>query len=93
MHDAVECNAIDRQIFDDRKRADAKRFDGDSVAVAKFSHVKLAHSARMIGPVSFSVDRKRASAANPFPAIRVERDRFPVCPNQIFIKDIKHFEK
>src|SRR5438876_9557807 len=81
LDDPVERIAIDYEIFDDRKRADAKRFDGDRLAVAKFSHVQLAHSARMIGPMSFAVDRKRAGAADPFPAIRVERNWFPTGTN------------
>jgi hypothetical protein len=47
----------------------------------------------MIGAVSFTVDRKRAGAANSFPAIRVERDGFLAGSEQIFIKNIEHFEK
>ena len=86
-------HAIDRQIFDDRKRADAKRFDRDGLAVAKFPHVKLAHRAWMIGTVSFTVNRKRAGAANPFSAIRVERDGFLASTEQIFVQNIEHLEK
>jgi hypothetical protein len=93
LHDSVERTAIDYQIFDDRERADAKRFDGNGFAVAKFPHVQLAHSSRMIRSVSFTVDRERAGTTNPFATIRVERDGFPAAPNQIFVQDIEHFEK
>src|SRR5262249_54019841 len=93
LHDAVERTAIDHQIFDDWKRADAKRFDYDHRAIAKLPHVKLAHRARMIWAVSFAVNCKGAGAGNPFTAIRVERDGFPPAPNQIFVQNIEHLEK
>ena len=85
--------AIDHQIFDKRERSYAKRLDCDRRAVAKLSHVKLTHRARMIGSVWLAVDRERASAANTFAAIRVERDWFLSAFHQSFIEDVEHFEK
>src|SRR5438046_9489466 len=47
----------------------------------------------MIGAVSFAVHCERAGAANPFPAIRVERHRFPAGSEQVFVQDVEHLEK
>ena len=47
----------------------------------------------MIGSVWFAVDRERASAANTFTAIRVERDRFLSAFDQRLIENVEHFEK
>src|SRR5437764_13674955 len=93
LYDAIQCAAIDYQIFHKRERSHAKRFDRDLRAVAKLSHVKFAHRARMIGSVWFAVDRERASAANTFAAIRIERDRFLSAFDQRLIENVEHFEK
>ena len=47
----------------------------------------------MIRPVSFAVHGERAGAANPFAAIRVERDWFLAGPQQILVEDVEHLEK
>src|SRR5882762_297695 len=75
LHNAIQLAAIDYQIFHKRERSYAKRLNCDRRAVAKLSHIKLAHSTWMIGSLWLTVDCKRASAANTFAAIRLERDR------------------
>src|SRR5262249_1608034 len=91
LHNAIQRPAIDYQIFHKRERSYAKRLDGDRRAVAKLSHVKLAHRARMIGTVWFAVNGERASAANTFAAIRVERDWFVSTSHQSLIENVQHF--
>src|SRR4029077_3425938 len=93
LHNSIQCTAIDYQIFHKRERSYAKWLDCDRRAVAKLSHVKLAHRARMIGSVWFAVDRERAGAANAFAAIGVERDRFLPASDQSLIENVEHFEK
>src|SRR6266545_1802736 len=93
LHNAVQRAAIDYQIFHQRERSYAKRLDCDLRAVAKLSHVKLANRARMIRSMCFTVNRERASAANTFAAIRVERDGFLTAPDQSLIENVEHFEK
>src|SRR6266545_2456006 len=93
LHNAVQRAAIDYQIFHQRERSYAKRLDCDLRAVAKLSHVKLAHRARMIGSMRFAINRERASAANTFAAIGVERDGFLSASNQGLIENVEHFEK
>src|SRR6266700_892407 len=93
LHDAVQRAAIDYQILYKLERSYSKRLDRDRRAVAKLSHVKLTHRARMIGAVWFAVNRKRASAANTFAAIRVERDRFLSAFDQCLIEHVEHLEK
>src|SRR5215203_4443383 len=93
LHNAVQGAAINHQIFHKRERSHAKRLNGDRLAIAKLSHIKLAYRARMIGSVWLTVDRERASAADTFAAIRLERDWFLSVFHQSFIEDVKHFEK
>src|SRR6266481_4190250 len=93
FHNSVEPASVDHEIFNDRESADAERLDCDRGAVAKFSHVKLAHSAGMIGTVSFAIDRERARAANAFAAIGVKGNRFLASIKQLFVEDVEHFEK
>src|SRR4029450_9016003 len=93
LHNAIQRAAIDYQVFHKRERSYAKRLACDCRAVAKLSHVKLAHRARMIGSVWFTVNRERASAANAFAAIGVERDCFIAAPDQSLIENVEHFEK
>src|SRR4029450_560011 len=93
LHDAIPRAAIDYEIFQERERSDSKRLDCDRRAVAKLSHVKFAHCARMIGSVWFAVDRERAGAANTFAAIGVERDWFLSASDQTLIENVEHFEK
>src|SRR6266487_48546 len=93
LHNAIQRPAINNQIFHKRERSYAKRLDCDRRAVAKLSHVKLAHRARMIGSMRFAINRERASAANTFAAIRVERDGFLSASNQSLIENVEHFEK
>src|SRR5205814_4347576 len=90
---AIHCAAFDYLFFPNRQRSYARRLARDLRAVAKLSHVKFAHRARMIGSVWFAVDRERASAANTFTAIRVERDRFLSAFDQGLIENVEHFEK
>src|SRR5947207_15829828 len=47
----------------------------------------------MIWAVSLTINRNRASAANPFPVIGVERDWFVTGSEQIFVENIEHLEK
>src|SRR5205814_1526854 len=89
----IQRAAIDYQIFQQRERSHSKRLDCDRRAVAKLSHVKFAHRARMIGSVRFAVDRERAGAANTFAAIRVERDWFRSACDQSLIENVEHLEK
>src|SRR5262245_44612189 len=93
LHDTIQRAAIDHQIFYKRECPYAKRLDCDCCAVAKLSHVKLADRARMVGSMRFAVYRQRASAANAFAAIRIERDWFFATPDQNLIKNVEHFEK
>src|SRR6266513_3284669 len=93
LHNTIQRPAIDYQIFQERERSDSKRLDRDRRAVAKLSHVKFAHRARMIGSVRFAVDRERAGAANTFAAIGVERDWFRSACDQSLIENVEHFEK
>src|SRR5258705_11949353 len=93
LHNAIQRAAIDHQIFHERERSYAKRLNYDRRAVAKLSHIKLAHSARMIGSMWFAVNRQRASAANTFAAIRVERDRFLSAFHQSLIENVEHLQK
>src|SRR4029077_11783202 len=93
LHNSIQCTAIDYQIFHKRERSYAERLDCDRSVVAKLSHIKLAHRARMIGSVRFAVDRERAGAANPFAAIGVERDWFLSASDQSLIENVEHFEK
>src|SRR5882724_13178684 len=58
LYDAVQGAAIDHQIFHKRERSYAKRLNCDRRAVAKLSHIKLAHRTRMIGSVWLTVDRE-----------------------------------
>src|SRR5207244_3202314 len=93
LHNTIQRPAIDYQIFQERERSHSKRLDCDRRAVAKLSHVKFAHRARMIGSVRFAVDRERAGAANTFAAIGVERDWFRSACDQSLIENVEHFEK
>ena len=93
LHNAIQRAAIDYQIFEERERSDSKRLDCDRRAVAKLSHVKFTHRARMIGSVWFAIDRERAGAANTFAAIGVERDWFLSASDQSLIENVEHFEK
>src|SRR5437899_8988443 len=93
FYNSVEPASMDHEIFDDRESADAEWLDCDRCAIAKFSHVKLAHSARMIGTLSFAIDRERARAANAFAAIGVKRDRLLAAIKQLFVENVEHFEK
>src|SRR5207237_8053948 len=87
----MQRDGIDYQIFQERERSDSKRLDCDRRAVAKLSHVKFAHRARMIGSVRFAVDRERAGAANTFAAIGVERDWFRSACDQCLIENVEPF--
>ena len=93
LHNAIQRAAIDYQIFHKRERSYAKRLDCDRSAVAKLSHVKFAHRARMIGSVCFAIDRERAGAANTLAAIGVECDWFLSASDQSLIENVEHFEK
>src|SRR5262245_3919992 len=93
LHNAIQRAAIHYQIFHKRERSDSKRLNCDRRAVAKLSHVKFAHRARMIGSLWFTVDRERAGAANAFAAIGVERDWFLSVSDQSLIENVEHFEK
>src|SRR5262249_8190164 len=93
LHDAVQRAAIDYQIFHKRERSYTKRLDRNRPAVAKLSHVKFAHRARMIGTVWLAVNRKRASAANTLAAIRVECDWLLSVFDQGLIENVEHFEE
>lgn len=93
LYDAVQGAAIDHQIFHKRERTYTKRLNCDRRAVAKLSHIKLAHRARMIGSVWLTIDRERASAADTFAAIRLKRDWFLSAFHQSFIENVEHFEK
>src|SRR4030095_15254975 len=93
LHKELQRAATAYQVFHKRERSYAKRLDCDRRAVAKLSHVKLAHRARMIRSVWFAVNRERAGAANAFAAIGVERDWFIAAPDQSLIENVEHFEK
>src|ERR1044071_4139720 len=58
LHNAVQGAAIDHQIFHKRERSYAKRLNCDRRAIAKFSHIELAHRSRMIWSVWLPVDRE-----------------------------------
>src|SRR4030095_7769182 len=93
FHNAIQRAAINYQIFSERGLCDSQPLDCDRRAVTKLSHVKFAHSARMIGSVWFAVDRERAGAANTFAAIGVERDWFLSASDQTLIENVELFEK
>src|SRR5438552_6627022 len=93
MHNAIYRGAIDHQILDDRKGANAKGLDRDRFSVAKLSHVKLTDCCGMIGTVRFSVNGERAGSANALAAIGVERDWLLAASEQNFVQNVEHLEK
>src|SRR5207244_12956421 len=58
LHDAVQGAAIDDQIFHKRERSYTKRLHCDRRAIAKLSHIELAHRPGMIWSVWLTVDRE-----------------------------------
>ena len=93
LDDSIERAAIHDQILEERKRFCAERLDHDRRAILESAHVNFARRPRMIGTVRFPVNRERASSADSFATIRIERDRLLAFRDESFVDDVQHFEE
>ena len=58
-----------------------------------FAHVKLTGRDPAVLAMRDPVDRQRAGATNPLPAIVVEMDRFAAVHHDPLVDDVEHLEK
>ena len=93
MNDPVKGVTVNHEVLEHGKRAGAPGFDGDGVAVAEMAHVQLAGGGAFLAAVGNAIDDERAGAADAFPAVGVERDRFPAARDELLIDDIEHFQE
>jgi hypothetical protein len=55
--------------------------------------MELAGGSGIFRPMRQSVDRKRTSAANPFPTVVIKRNGFFSVFQKLFVKEIEHLEE
>jgi len=93
LNDLVEGGSIRDEIFDDRKRASAPRFDDDHVTILEPAHVQLTHGRSTIGSVRHTIDGQRTRATNAFPAIGIECDWLLPLLDKLDIQLVDHLEE
>ena len=55
--------------------------------------MQLARCGRPLRAVRLTIDHQAAGTADAFPAIVVERDRFFILGDELFVYDVQHFEE
>ena len=94
LDDPVERAAVDDEVLDRAGSALARHGSSTMrVAVLEAAHVELADGRAAVRAVRDAVDQEPAGAADPFAAVRVERDRILALRDQPFVDDVEHLEK
>src|SRR6267143_1870597 len=92
-NDAIEGASIHHPVLHYRKRASPPWFEIKNIAILEMTHVKLAHRGSALGSVSDAVDHESAHAADPFPAIVVERNWLFTLRDEFLVEDVEHLQE
>ena len=90
---AIKSTAIDHEVFDDREGFGAEWLDPNGVAIAEFTHVKLAGRGGFFRAVGDAVDGHGAHAADAFTAIMVKGHGIAAILNQALVDDVHHLQE
>jgi len=90
---AIKSTAVDHEVFDDREGFGAEWLDPNGVAIAEFTHVKLAGRCSFFRAVGDAVDGHGAHAADAFTAIMVKGHGIAAILNQALIDDVHHLQE
>src|SRR5258708_7678023 len=81
------------KVLEYRESFSPPRFDGNRVAIAEMTHVKLTSGRAAMAAVGDAVDDQRTHAANPFPAVGIECDGFLTAGGEALVDDVEHFKE
>jgi GMP synthase (glutamine-hydrolysing) A subunit len=90
---AIKSTAIDHEVFHDREGFGAEWLDPNGVAIAEFTHVKLAGRSGFFRAVGDAVDGHGAHAADAFTAIMVKGHGISSILNQALIDNVHHLQE
>src|SRR5215213_9913338 len=93
LDDSIKGTTINHQIPDYGKRFRPPGFDENRFAFLELAHVQLASGSRSLWSMRHTIDHHAAGAADPLPAIVVERDRFLTHLVQVPVDYVQHLEK